>query len=257
MDTSHLTRYRDLSNWSESEWLEMDIYLYIAANFNRYCGKLLKRVGVKHLPSDATEIMASLFSDIAHKPLTAVHQRELAAAGERRNQVMLGSLKKIAETRVLEALIKEFPSHISVDAMMHPSHFVDASRYDGNDEVSGAFLQSQSTNLGRNEDAFYAAESVDDHVDYEHLTETPEEIDRAQKVEMIRGYLSATQYKHLRYVICDGLTLEEIAERTGCSATNVRIVLLHARKAMLNLVPVELRSAVESSLYRRQPSLAT
>lgn len=256
MDVSHLNlnKYRDLSSWTDQAWRELDIHLFIAGNFNRYSGSLLKRIGYQYLPNDATEIMASLFADAAYKPLKAVHQREITAQGNRRNQVMLGSLKKIAATRIVEAMIKEFPSHISLESMLLHSQVTNSYVAESTEtQLSTAHLARKGGEGTASQDAFYAAGSLEDAMELENRSETPEELERSEKIEMIRGYLSPTQYLHLRYVVCDGLSPDEIAERTNCSVTNVRIVLLHARKAMLKLVPQELQAFVESSIYRKQP----
>ena len=90
-----MNRYRNLANWPDEAWEKLDIHLFIVANFNRYCTSLVKKVGTRNLPSDAVDSLPGLFCDVAHKPLSAVHQRNLDARGERRNQVMLGTLKII------------------------------------------------------------------------------------------------------------------------------------------------------------------
>ena len=96
----------------------------------------------------------------------------------------------------------------------------------------------------------YAASSAEDL-----LLNTEKDLDTAdnetsRKMEIVRSHLRKTQYKHLRYVVCDGLSFREIAERTGHSITNVRIILLNTRKKMLDLVPHHLKKGIESCLLR-------
>ena len=75
VNTSHLTHFRNLEDWSKQDWDNLDIHLFIVANFNRYCSILLKRIGMQYLPNDATESLLGIFSDVAYPPLKKLHQR--------------------------------------------------------------------------------------------------------------------------------------------------------------------------------------
>ena len=60
MGHQDLSRYRNLVDLSDEEWKDLNIYLFIAANFSRYCSPLIKKIGAKYLPSDASETLLSL-----------------------------------------------------------------------------------------------------------------------------------------------------------------------------------------------------
>ena len=242
-----IVRYRNLADWSHGEWMELDVHLFIAANFNRYCSGLVKRIGMQYLPSDATESLLGIFCDVAYKPLRTVHEKNLNAKGERRNQIMLGTLKMIAYTRMIQALIKEYPSYIALE------NFASCSEDEFSQELpdTSQHFEFSPLQMPAAESAFFAAESIN----YYH-----EESDRQQQqesdrisvmVEILRGHLTPVQYKHLRYSVCDGLDPHEISQRTGHSVTNVRIMLLNARKKMMELVPQHLLDSVQDCLHRK------
>lgn len=239
-----LSKYRNLTQLTQDEWQQMDIHLFIAANFNRYCAPLIKKIGAKYLPSDASDTLLSLFCDVGYKPLLSIHQKNLNTEGERRNQVMLGTLKMIATTRMVEAVIREFPAYVTLDLLPETSEtsYQKAMLEEGH-------LQPASPEAWQT--ALYAAE--DDCVCHEE-----EEIEAEKKdvhvslmIETIRSYLTPMQYKHLRFAICEGLSCNEIADKTGHSATNVRIMLLNARKKMLELIPEHFNYDLSDCLHRR------
>lgn len=245
MQTNH-SKLRNLADWSEAEWHNLDIHLFIAANFNRYCSSLIKKIGLQYLPSDATECLLGLFCDVGYRPLSSVHQKNLDAMGERRNQIMLGTLKMIASTRMVDALIKEYPSYIALEQLPYQAEEGEYGSY------TPLPLEDRShANLAAHRTALFAAQTSD-QCDEEIDQELSAEADRLSiMVETLRAYLTPVQYKHIRYAICDGLDSFEIAERTGHSVTNVRIMLLNARKKMLELVPSHLAPSVQECLHRK------
>jgi hypothetical protein len=243
----HITQFRNLADWPEHEWQTLDIHLFIAANFSRYCSYLIKKIGMQYLPSDATDSMLSIFCDIAYKPLQSVHQKYLHETGDRRNQVMLGTLKMITITRMLEAVIKEFPAYVALEQLMEfrdNDHLHDSPYC--TEEYSAPIADSLYT-----ESTFFAAEDCE--IEREEIDEEEEmESDRITvMLDMLRSYLTPVQFRHVRYTVCEGLTPQEIADRTGHTATNVRIMLLNARKKMLELVPPHLLTYVNECLHRK------
>lgn len=239
----NINRYRDLSTLSSKEWEELDIYTFIAANFNRYCSGLIKKIGIQHLPSDTRDSLMGLFCDVGYRPLSSIHEKNKHAVGERRNQIMLGTLKMISATRMVEALIKEYPSYVTLNAATDP---IDSDEWtDCPEELLHApSSEPQAT-------AFFAAESSTPFWNELEEEQTHGDNQLSLKMEVIRSYLTPLQYKHLRYTICDGLTTNEIAEKTGHSATNVRIMLLNARKVMMDLVPAHLQQDIQHCIRRR------
>ncbi|HVK99424.1 MAG TPA: sigma factor-like helix-turn-helix DNA-binding protein [Dongiaceae bacterium] len=248
-----IERYRNLADWPESAWKNLDIHLFIIANFNRYCANLVKKVGIRHLPSDAVDSLPGLFCDVAHKPLTAVYQRNLDAQGQRRNQIMLGTLKMISYTRMVDALIKEYPCYVSLDRLPEPCD----TDYESKEEfvlTDIGIEQASETPLmpfdGQYVAPLYAANVV------EPSTRGPDSEDNGDErlsmmLELLRSQLTPVQYWHVRYAICEGLDCQEIAERTGCSVSNTRAMLYKARKRMLQLVPAHLRPSIQACLHRK------
>lgn len=242
-----IVRYRNLADWSHGEWQDLDIHLFIAANFNRYCSGLIKKIGLQYLPSDATDSLLGLFCDVAYKPLSTVHTKNLNAKGERRNQIMLGTLKMIAYTRMVQAVIKEFPSYIAIE------HITFSTEDEGLTEPLNNSTQPEFAplHIPSSESAFFAAETMNCFYE-ESERQLQRESDRVSvMVEILRGHLTPVQYKHLRYSVCDGLDPHEISLRTGHSVTNVRIMLLNARKKMMELVPMHLLDSVQDCLHRK------
>ena len=236
-----LNKYRDLSLLSQKDWEALDIYVFIAANFNRYCSGLIKKIGVQYLPSDTREILMGLFCDVGHKPLTNIHKKNIDAIGERRNQIMLGTLKMISATRMVEALIKEFPAYVTLNSV------TDNAETEESEDSTDSFFQPIKEPASA---AFFAAESCTPFWDDHEEEQTQQDAQLSLKMEVMRSYLTPLQYKHLRYTICDGLSTNEIAEKTGHSVTNVRIMLLNARKIMMDLVPAHLRKDIQDCMHR-------
>ncbi len=242
------TRFRNLTEWCQSDWEQLDIHLFIAANFNRYCASLIKKIGLQYLPSDATETLLGLFCDVAYKPLKKVHEKNLHVQGERRNQIMLGTLKMISSTRMVEAVIREFPSYIAIEQL---PDYGNEDRLPIDVESTSVTTAFGTLDFSVSNSAFFAADTAD--LCYEELDlEQEQENDRLSvMVEMLRSHLTPVQYLHIRYAICDGLNSNEIAERTGHSVTNVRIMLLNARKKMLEMVPAHLTGHLKECLHRK------
>lgn len=244
METAH---YRNLKNISCKEWQSLNIHLFIDANFNRYSADLIKKVGPQHLPNDTYDSLGGLFCDVAFKPLSEAHRKHLHVEGERRNQVMLGTLKTIAATRMVAALIKEFPAYTSLEGIQEIENEETETPYD---ELTTLPALPE---LKRSTAAFvqFSAESYEQDHSALDIQQRQEQNKLTFMVETLRSYLTPVQYQHLRYVVCDGLSSREIAEHTGHSTTNVRIMLSNARKKMLPLVPEHLLTSVQSCLHRK------
>lgn len=244
MGNQDLSKYRNLTHLTADEWRDLNIHLFIAANFNRYCAPLIKKIGAKYLPSDASDTLLGLFCDVGYRPLTSIHNKHLDAQGERRNQIMLGTLKMIATTRMVEAVIKEFPSYVTLDLLPEASD-ADLGKPVAEEELFQPLANTswQQTCYAASDDLFDIEEREAEAVHHDEQL--------SLMIETIRSYLTPMQYKHLRYAVCDGLNCNEIAAKTGHSATNVRIMLLNARKKMLQLIPDHISGDYADCLHRR------
>ncbi len=247
MDTGK-HKYRNLAPWSPSEWQQLDIHLFIAANFSRYCSNLIKRVGWQYLPSDATETLLGLFCDVAWKPLKAVHEKNLDAEGQRRNQIMLGTLKMIAFTRMVDALIREYPNYITLDQL---PEFMDDNSFDEGSEAYHPGDNHPFEMIAPSQRALYAAEDYEPGYEWSDGDDNQEEERVSTMLEVLRSHFTPVQYRHLRYAICERMDTQDIAAQTGHSVTNARIILLNARKKMMNMVPAELVASVADCVHRK------
>lgn len=245
MDMGKL-RYRNLALWNQEEWKQLDIHMFIAANFTRYCAHLIKRIGQQYLPSDTTDSLLGIYCDIAWKPLKSVHEKNLDAEGERRNQVMLGTLKMITFTRMVDALIREFPNYVSIDQL--PGFSDDESDCDDDDSLSHISYASEAYTMER---ALFAADDYALAYEMQEQEESQEEERVSTLLERMRSRITPVQYRHLRYTICERMDTMEIAEHTGHSVTNARIVLLNARKKMVDMVPQDLSDYVADCVLRK------
>lgn len=240
-------KHRNLAPWSQDDWHNLDIHLFIAANFTRYCTLLVKRVGLQYLPSDATDSLLGLYCDVAWKPLKSVHEKNLDAEGERRNQIMLGTLKMITFTRMVDALIREFPNYVQIDQL--PDFTEDACcEQDDDDCLSHIGYASEYEPSHR---ALFAAEDYTLTYDMLEQEQNQEEERISTMLERMRSRLTPVQYRHLRYTICERMDTTEIAEHTGHSITNARIILLNTRKKMMTMVPQEMVDLVTDCVLRR------
>lgn len=241
MDVQAYSHYRNLKDLSRDEWLNLDIHLFIAANFNRYCGLLIKKIGYQHLPSDAMESLLGLYCAVGYKPLASVHARHLDAEGEKRNQVMLGTLKTISVTRMVDAVINEFPAYISIDRVD-----VDA------DELAKNVAEPTAIySWGRgHETSLYTEEDFPESP--EDIEQRQEEIEknRSMRVELLRHHLTVSQYQTFRHMICDHMDIQQLAEITGTTLTNIRIMLLNIRRKLHGLLSPDMAKEFEDCLYR-------
>lgn len=240
-------KYRNLAPWSQEEWHNLDIHLFIAANFTRYCSHLIKRVGLQYLPSDATDSLLGLYCDVAWKPLKSVHAKNRDAEGERRNQIMLGTLKMITFTRMVDALIREFPNYVQIDQL---PGFCEDDTQDSHDDESLAHIGCRNGHEP-SQRALFAAEDYALTFDMLEQEENREDERISIMLEKMRSRLTPVQYRHLRYTICERMDTMEIAEHTGHSVTNARIVLLNTRKKMMAMVPPEMASLVSDCVLRK------
>lgn len=241
-----LSHYRNLKHLSKEEWQFLDIHLFIAANFNRYCSALLKKIGYQYLPSDATECLLGLFCSTAYKPLKSVHEKNLDAEGEKRNQVMLGTLKMISMTRMVDAIVHEFPSYVPLD-------YVTTSTLHGEEQ--------QLLDQGSAHVAHAHAYTIDEPFsDLSRSLSTPEQIEqqcqqdehrKSDMIELLRHQLTITQYQTLRYLLCDNMDLHQIAQMSGTSLTNIRIMLQNIRRRLFEMLSPELAGELEHCLLRK------
>ena len=241
-------RYSNLAHWSQEEWRNINIHLFIAANFTRYCSSLVKRVGQQYLPNDAVDSLLGLFCDVAWKPLKTVHERNLDAQGDRRNQIMLGTLKMITVTRMVDALIREFPNHVAIDQL---PGFVEDNQYEDEDDDDNLNHLNCPQDFEPSQRALFAAEDYAALYEVQEQEECIEDERISTMLEQMRSTLTPVQFRHLRYAICGRMDATEIAELTGRSVTNARIVLLKTRKRMIDLVPPDMLETVADCVLRK------
>lgn len=223
--------YTNLAGWSRIEWEQLDIYRFILANFRRYMPLVVNRIGKENFPMEAYEVAPSLFIDRGYKPLASVHSKNHVAVGERRNQIMLGSLREIARTRIVEAVIKEFPFHESIDNYQSQLETTE-------DDLTSA--KEEGPGFGRSSVSNLFTESSEIVVDREVLeTEWQEEKQKRLQVELVRSFLTNNQYQHFKSKVCEGKTVEQIALDTGKTVSNARITLKNARIRLFNLLTDE------------------
>jgi hypothetical protein len=234
-----MTRYRNLATLPEKDWIDLDIHLYILANYQRYSASLMRRIGLKYLPSDTQDILPGLFCDVAYRPLHKLHQANLDASGERRNQLMLGTLKMIAATRMVEAVIKEFPSYTSLDDEDNDITVVDQG--DTPYAMPSTGIMQAAEPMPQYEVAFNTSH-LPGYDGAATINEAEQEFQQQDEristmIEILRSRLTQTQYRHLRMVLCEQLSYQDIADRTGHTINNVRSVLTNARRRLYEMVP--------------------
>jgi hypothetical protein len=241
---TNLEKYKNLSSWTDTEWQSLDIFRFIAANWRRYAAMVIKRVGSRQAPTDILDWLQGIFIDLSHAPLTVVHARHKDATGERRNQIMLGTLKAIAATRVVEAVVEEFPFHLPLETFMGVE---DSGEFHQAFETSPANLNSPHT-LGDTDwdetDMTHPAflwnpEDMTGEEDSDQHTSNGYPIN-ALRIEWLRSHLTPAQYRVLHFMLVEGMDFDDIAIATDVGVSNVRIMMLHAREKLLSLMPSDM-----------------
>lgn len=255
---TQLERYRNLLDWTHDEWLSLDIFRYIAANWRRYAPLVIKRIGARNLPPDIHDWLGGIFIEHSLTPLRVVHRRHPDAQGERRNQIMLGTLKAIALTRIVEAVVEEFPLHVPIDSLSR----VEEPSTGGSDTHPGAVNSHfTSADVGWAEaDLRHPAFlwNPDDLADESETAESPDEQaypPNVVRIEWLRSHLTPTQYRIMHLMLVENLDFGDIADATGVSISNVRIMMLHARERLLALMPEAMAVDCQDLRKRRRKTM--
>lgn len=254
---TQLERYRNLLEWTQDEWLSLDIFRYIAANWRRYAPLVIKRIGAHNLPPDIHDWLGGIFIEHSLTPLTVVHKRHPDAVGERRNQIMLGTLKAIAVTRIVEAVVEEFPLHVPIDTLSHVEEPISCTYAEPG--VIGDQLRSANAGWGEAELLHPAFLWDPDELAGEpEITGIPDEQHyppNVIRIEWLRSHLTPTQYRIMHLMLVENLDFGDIAEATGVSISNVRIMMLHARERLLALMPEEMATDCQGWRKRRRTAV--
>ena len=233
---SELRDFTNLAAWAAEDWRTLDIYQFILANYRRYAPIVINKIGSEHFPLEAHDLLPNLFVDRGIKPLRSVHDKNLAAIGEKRNQVMLGTLKEIARTRIVESVIKEFPFHESLE-------------YDSLDQDEETTVNTEPPRYGRQPIQNLFTETTEICVDRERLeNEYEKERETRLMLEVLRSFFTNNQYQHLKARICEGKSFDQIAEETSKTVSNARITLKLARDRMFEMLTEEQQYEMKEAL---------
>lgn len=235
--------YTNLANWSQQDWENLDIFTFIDRNHNRYRDLVLRKIGYGHLPADAMKDLASVFYVCSVEQLRRRHQSNLDAEGQRRNQLMLGTLKSIAATRVVDQLIKEFPLHISLEE--------EQSRAEDSFEYANASFDEDGPGSSEGHSYWEVSTQAFTATEREMWEEEQRELEELNHyLDLSRKFLTRTQHQYVSKVIRECFTPADIAEEKGCTRTTVRIGLREARRRMLDQLDERTRKRLKHLLDR-------
>lgn len=266
----------DIEKLTDEQYANLDIGMFIMANLRRYIGLISEQTGA--LSELELSELPGIFYDQGIKPLTNKHRSLLDESPLERKKGMLGYLKAIAKTRVVQAI---YASRKSVDLeVVHDDDscailynhtkrskssnsaydfFKDSIDQSAGD--SGYSSQEQywhiiqttqnSMSCDPAENLMFAAEEV-------ALDEQPEyDADRysvaRESLESIRDVLPAGQYATLRDLVESDFSASahDIARDKGCSVRKVYARLAKARRRMYDMLPPELQAKHADDLKRK------
>jgi len=236
------TRYYEIDTLSDSEWLNLNHFEFIRINYQRYVSHAVGNQG-SYLPSDAVDELLGIFLDVGLEPIIRAHERNLDAVGQRRRQVMLGTLRGIARTRVSARLIQEYPARL-------PLPIEAVSSCDSEDDFSGDSPLFSNPHTNSLPLPLYAADSLDDQYERDEVAERDDQV-LLQRLETVRGKLSYSQYELLKARIFVTSSPTQLAEIFNQRPEKIYDKLRKIRAALFALLDTEEQPLYESLLSLR------
>lgn len=264
----------DIEQLTDEEYADLDIGLFIMANLRRYIGLISEQTGT--LTEMELSELPGIFYDQGIKPLTKKHRSLLGASPLERKKGLLGYLKAIAKTRVVQAI---YASRKSVDfEVVHDDEScailynsvrrnrssndecsVTAQTENSNDQELNQqehywhIIQTSQASISGDpaENLMFAAEEItlDGHPEHE----TDRYSIARESLESIRDVLPAGQYATLRDLVDSDFSASayDIARENGCSVRKVYARLARARRRMFEMLPPDLQARHVDDLKRK------
>lgn len=235
-------RYFEIESLTDNEWRDLNYFEFIRINHKRYISHAIGNQA-HYLPSDATEELLGIFLDVALEPIRRVHLRNLDAVGQRRRQVMLGTLRGIACTRVSERLMQEYPARqfVSLDSVGSWCEFAD------DEDRDLPFLPQEIDSLPV---PLYAADSLSDQAENEEFAERDDQV-LMQRLETVRGKLSTSQFELLKARIFVTSSPLQLAEMFNQRPEKVYDKLRKIRATLFSLLETDAQDQFDSLLSLR------
>lgn len=247
----------DIAELSDNEFAEMDIGMLIMANMRRYIGLISSLVGP--LSDIERSELPGIFFDVGYKPLKKKQTEHLSSDGEERKRALLGTLKAIAQTRVVQYLRRkrsEFVRDVQLEdgtAAILFNHYDSSTR---SDTSSSPYFEWQYIDTVQHtlsgdpteslmfaaEEAALPAEAEPDHYDF-----------IKEGLEELRHLLPTSQYVTLRDLVDNDFasSAREMADEAGCNERKIFARLAEARKKLFENLTPEQQKELKDTLYRK------
>ena len=158
----------------------------------------------------------------------------------------------------MEAVVEEFPLHVPIDELSR----VEESAPGWSDSRPGAMNApcTSADGIWREEELLHPAFlwNPDDLGEEPDVTGNNDEHPyppNVVRIEWLRSHLTPTQYRIMHLMLVENLDFGDIADATGVSISNVRIMMLHARERILALMPEKMATDCQELRKRRRTAV--
>ena len=241
----------DIAALTDKEFADLDVGYLILNNYRRYRQAITDIIGP--LTEFEEDDLAGIFWDICHVEIGKVKAAHLNSTGEERKIAILGILKSMARTRVMEYICKQRES-LKVDPELSYEDggaFFSCPKYKKNSPDEWAFMDFDQHRIANDpaERMMFAAEAVVGAYD----EESDEEFVNLERIESIRHLFPHKQYSALVELAQAGFStpVKEVADDIGCSDRKYYARLASARLKMWEHLPQHKQAELEHCLKRK------
>lgn len=247
----HLNQNMDIASMSDAEFAATDPSIFIHKNYRRYVRLIEARLG--KLSEMERGDLGGLFWEICHVEIEKLKSKLLDADGNRRSQAILGTLKAMAVTRVLEALRLQ-REQFGYDAQL--SHegenlWLRVPTRSKTDKpywhcIEDAYPDTPDTPDGQ---VFFAAEGAHAHI----CDEDERTLKNIQLNEQARSLFTRSQFAAMNAFLRAGHNpkVADVAAAEGVSERKYFDRLKASRFRMWSLLPPELQEQYRDCLKRK------
>jgi hypothetical protein len=219
-----------IANMSQSEWEELNLGEWFLAHYAPYMWPTTNAYMAHGIFYDPAEIRNHLYAVVV-PALKTKHRKNLDATGEKRNQVLFGTLNAFATKRAPSDVHKQFPSSYEVAAFDLRS-----GSNGGMDEsvpewkiLEDLHTQYAAAESDQGDPTIDDLQERDDRIEAEEAT-------TSRMIEMIRPLLLPRQYQVYRFLFCDRMSPHEVAHELKVSVEHIYALRSKAKKTLLGIL---------------------
>lgn len=241
----------DIAKLSDEEFANIDVGILIYSNYRRYVSQITSRMGP--LTDYEMDDLAGIFWDICHREIQRLKNEHLHSEGQVRKQAILGILKSMARTRVLEYIRqrREVPG-IHTDLSFEDGRvYLTCPKRSASDSDEWFHLDVDQMDASNDPSAsiMFAAEALEGPF----CEDEDEQFQMLEKLESIRHIFSQKQFQALVTLAGSGFKtpVSELAEELGCSTRKFYSRLASARLRIWEVLPDSMKSNFIDCLKRK------